>query len=84
MHNWQNKCYQFFIGKGFNRRQASQYVFNFVRDNMDIIDFHFDVDIRVTTDQLVVLLTHLTLYYKKIGLDADGKILMDKTASDLI
>jgi hypothetical protein len=48
---------------------------------MDIIDFHFDVDIRVTTDELIAVLTHLTLYYKKIGLDAEGKILMDKTAN---
>ncbi len=62
MYNWQDKCYQFLIGKGFNRKQAQHHLFNFVRDNMNE-DFHFDVDIRVTELELIKVLEILTTYY---------------------
>jgi hypothetical protein len=63
MYKWQDKCFQFLIGKGLNRQKAQHEIFNFVRDNMHK-DFHFDVDIRVTETELIKVLSMLTIYYK--------------------
>ena len=62
MFNWQDKCYQFLMGKGFNRQQAEYHMVNFVRDNSHE-DFHFDVDIRVNKELLTRVLILLTKYY---------------------
>ena len=62
MYNWQDKCYQFLLGKGFDKKQASHQVFNFVRDNLHE-DFHFDVDTRVNETELIKVLGLLTKYY---------------------
>jgi hypothetical protein len=61
-YKWQDKCYQFLIGKGFDRKQAQHHLFNFVRDNMHE-DFHFDVDTRVNEADLTKVLMLLTKYY---------------------
>ena len=65
MYNWQDKCYQFLLGKGFDKKQASHQLFNFVRDNMNE-DFHFDVDKRVNEEELVRVLILLTKYYNSV------------------
>ena len=62
MYKWQDKCYQFLTGKGFDRKDAQHHLFNFVRDNMHE-DFHFDVDIRVNEKELIKVLSLLTKYY---------------------
>jgi hypothetical protein len=62
MFKWQDKCYQFLLGKGLSNKEASHQVFNFVRDNMDK-DFHFDVDTRITESELIKVLGWLTVYY---------------------
>lgn len=59
---WQDKCYQFLTGKGFNRKEAQHHLFNFVRDNINE-DFHFDVDIRVNQEELIKVLGLLNKYY---------------------
>ena len=64
MYNWQDTCYQFLTGKGFNRAQAQHHLFNFVRDNMNE-DFHFDVDTRVNEEELIKVLVLITKYYNK-------------------
>lgn len=63
MYNWQDKCYQFLRGKGFNKKDAEHHLFNFVRDNMMKEDFHFDVDTRVNEEELIRVLILLTKYY---------------------
>lgn len=65
MYKWQDKCYQFLIGKGFNRKDAQYHLFNFVRDNVDK-GFHFDVDTRVNQDELIKVLKMLTIYYREV------------------
>lgn len=68
MYNWQDRCYQFLIHKGLNSSTANHQVFNFVRDNSDK-DFHFDVDKRVTKEQLSNVLVMLSNYYDDKGLE---------------
>lgn len=63
MYKWQDKCFQFLIGKGLDRKTAQHQIFNFVRDNM-YEDFHFDVDTKVTETELIKVLKMLTIYYK--------------------
>jgi hypothetical protein len=64
MFTWQDKCYQFLTGKGFNRKDAQYHLFNFVRDNIDK-GFHFDVDIKINEEELIKVLMLLTKYYKE-------------------
>lgn len=63
MYKWQDKCFQFLLAKGLDRKTAQHEIFNFVRDNM-YEDFHFDVDTRVTESELIKVLNMLTIYYK--------------------
>lgn len=64
MYKWQDKCFQFLLGKGFNREDAQRHLFNFVRDNMHR-DFHFDVDTRVNEKEMFMVLVWLTSYHKE-------------------
>lgn len=65
IYNWQDKCFQFLLGKGLDRKEASHQVFNFVRDNLDK-DFHFDVDTSVNESELIKILSWLTIYYREV------------------
>ena len=63
MYNWQDKCYQFLRQKGFNKKDAGRLLFYFVKDNLVVSDFHFDVDTRVNEEELIRVLILLTKYY---------------------